>query len=135
MGLVCAPPAPQEFKQCIWIEGDAMCPTPSPYTERTVRYEDFEDDRACSECTCGSPDGVCEGPIIGFSNSNCSIGLDNETSDGESSVCLVDSNDGNTPNFVAARVNVDPVAACPASGGTLSGEVTETGATTICCTP
>ena len=110
-----------------------MCPPGTPYMERTVLYDDFEDSRECSECSCGDPEGLCTGNIFGTSNSSCSLLLNQQSTDGENSVCLVDSN--NVTDFVAARVDVDPQATCEPGGGVLSGEATEIDPRTLCCTP
>ena len=128
-GEVCAPAFPSEFDQCIWIDGDATCPT-GPYTERRLRHENFTDTRDCSQCGCAQPTGTCDGNAF-VTNGGCGglpILIANVPQGG---MCKPHSNPGGTH----AYLSVTPNASCTETGGTLSGDVQTSGTKTFCCLP
>jgi hypothetical protein len=73
IGESCATPPSAAFEasQCVWREGDVACPT-GAYTERTLVHGEISDDRACGECSCAAPTGICSGGEAKLSTSaNC----------------------------------------------------------------
>lgn len=69
----CAPTADPETEQiCIAREGDVACPEAWD-RERHLYHRDFEDDRACSDCSCSEFSGTCSGvTIVVFGSNDCS---------------------------------------------------------------
>jgi hypothetical protein len=76
-GGICAPNAGAPFSPalCIFRAGDQECPG-GPYSDRLLRYQDFEDDRDCDGCTCGDPTGSCGGDLTLFGATGCGNELD-----------------------------------------------------------
>jgi hypothetical protein len=112
---------------CIYRAGTHECPT-GPYDQRTIYYEDFQDGRACSTCTCGAPSGTCEGYVDFMTGAGC----------GTTRVERVDLGGcyelNNGPAGVkAAPGPVMPEGECAPSGGVLQGSVQRIGAVTVCC--
>jgi hypothetical protein len=107
---------------CIYQEGDVDCPAASPFTERTVSYRDFEDTRACSDCSCGTPTGesAC-GATVAFSTPGTEIF---DVADG----CI------ELPERPILANQVTDVE-CPASPTTEFGAVEPAAAVTACCLP
>ena len=124
-GEICAPRAPDQFMSvCIASPGEVACPE-GDYSERTVWFSDYEDDRACVGCTCESPTGICEG-VLELRNGGCNSQLIEAVPAGS---C------GNNPiNNTYLAVEYKPSAGgCDASTPELSGEAAGTGAVTYCC--
>jgi hypothetical protein len=62
-GRVCAPKPKTPFKSHVCVEqsGDVSCPSGSAYSNKNVYYQDFDDQRDCTACQCGSASGgSCE---------------------------------------------------------------------------
>lgn len=75
----CLPTPDPAFRVCVYQEGDNACPKVGNWPEKHVFYNDVEDRRECTECTCGPPQGsmctallsvyensasTCEGPLV-----------------------------------------------------------------------
>lgn len=124
---VCAPETTSPFERlCIAHEGDTPCPA-GTFTDKHVLYEDYEDTRECSACTCGPADSSCDGTVYFLNSAGgiCNVFVDS-----------VDAG-GCSTHGGATRVEYtpDPSGTCPPQGGNLTGEATPTGATTFCCMP
>ncbi len=125
---VCLPTAADPFEPglCVWTEGDVACPG-GTYSERTVRYTDFQDDRGCDACACAAPEGECSTAQVSLISSSCgnlpftTIVQGSCTAAG-SSVGAVDLLTGGPSGSCA-----------PVGGETATGEVTPTSAVTYCC--
>jgi len=133
-GLTCVASAPG-FRQCVHKEGDVVCPTEG-YTDRFVFYGGFQDERVCSECSCGPVEGslctawagiykdaACAQPLllasIGSTGPNCYDLEPTGQALGSKSVTDVTYHPGT----------------CGPSGGELSGTVLPSSPTTFCCLP
>ena len=127
-GEVCAPTVVAPFERlCIVSAGDVECP-PGSFTEKSVVFDDFQDNRSCSECSCGTAESQCNG-VVDFVNStgggSCNILVASVSAGGCGS-------HGSAPQAIYSP---NPEGTCPPQGGELSGEVTPTGAATLCCQP
>ena len=98
---------------------------------QVIGYDDIDDQRMCSECTCSAPEGSCDTTVY-FSDLSCA---------GSGSALLVGSGG---PTDCVSNASADYIEAgpadssnvtCTASQSTAVGEVTATGPTTICCEP
>jgi hypothetical protein len=115
---------------CIYREGEHDCPLDTPYTSPTVYFDELEDERSCSACTCGSATGVCEGAIFVTTNPGA-------TCEGE--LLVADIGYGTCADTSATTIATSrpstPAGSCAPAGGQLQGSVTRNGATTVCCEP
>lgn len=113
-------------QMCIYAGGDVECPA-GDFTEREVIYAGFTDTRDCSACTCGTPSGTCGGSVSyigGCTGLTVFYGSHAAPGCGEALA------DPSALRYTAAA-NVE----CAPGGGAPVGDVTPTGATTMCCLP
>jgi len=131
----CVPFAKKRFRQCIERPGIYDCPE-GEYTEPFILYEDFADDRACSDCLCGAPEGsLCQASITFHADNTCSSFVTGGGIWSEGPSCHDVTPYGQA---IASKVATEPVyypGICKASGGELSGEAAPVGARTVCCRP
>jgi hypothetical protein len=127
---VCAPRLPPGFEArlCIHASGDLPCP--APYTgSRRVYHDAFMDDRHCTTCGCGAPDGVsCGGTVSFFADKGCSTRPEQMVPVPSKSCVNVEKAHAGTqysPAFSGGS--------CPASGGAPSGGCKPQLPTTVCC--
>jgi hypothetical protein len=130
----CVPKPKGEYEPriCIGRAGEQACP--GAFTEQTVSYGGFFDDRGCTDCTCGAgAGGACTLGVTLYSDAACM----NQVATGNSNTCI---NLGMTNPTIAGRkttvVTPPTGGSCPSTGGGVpSGGVTETDPTTFCCLP
>jgi hypothetical protein len=125
-GRVCAPPLPDGAALCIVRSGDRACPS-GAYSDRTVYYTDFDDNRSCSACEC---DQDCDYAWNVYQSTDTTCAMSPElTLVGE------DQCEPVTPTSDALRIGVEieGTGACDSSGGDPQGSVSEDGAVTVCC--
>lgn len=124
---VCAPQSGSGFESavCIRKDGDADCPDLN-YANKRVYYADALDSRACRDCTCAPPSGIC--PASVYSSRNNCQGLQGPL---HAQRCL----DGKSANRFLFYPVTSPLSPC-ASSVTVDGEVIPdiTTAVTFCCT-
>lgn len=137
---VCAPPPSAGFQQqlCIVQEGNTACPVDSFYSERFVVFEGIDDQQSCSasSCSCSAPSGSCGGKIELRGGDGFTCGPVLATLQGATTPFASDDFCAATPAGVTrARYVVDlDNRSCARSGqGSVSGQATGTGASTICC--
>lgn len=127
-GGTCAPTPAGEFDRvCIWIDGDASCPA-GPYSESFQAFGDYDDDRDCSACTCGSPTGECDGEVV---LTDVSCGGGGFFVDAIAAGACWDVGSG----YSHAQWFPEVDAACAPAGGNAQGGVEPTAAVTFCCVP
>lgn len=128
--LECVAGPPREFESlvCVWQAGDLDCPS-GQYSERYVRYSDFDDSRDCATCTCGNPTGNCSGNVRLWPTSNCSGGFGSGTVPlgGD---CVESSDDADSADVGTVTV---ANAACEPSVGTAVGDASPSQPSTLCC--
>jgi hypothetical protein len=141
---VCAPAEPEEFLPglCIMQEGEHDCPVELGYTERTVLFEDIDDNRECQtgSCSCSTPTGSCGGNLEFFAsgpNSTCAgpalATLKNSSSPfQESNLCQARPA---SADVVRYAVDSDSLSCRTTGEPEVAGSAIGTGATTICCMP
>ncbi len=126
----CVPKAPTGFDpgHCVYKSGDVACAQASEYDTKRVSYGGFSDGRGCETCSCGDPQGSCEGTAR-FSNGTCGNGSVAGTID-ESGCEIVTVNPG--ANTVRFEADID--ANCSEfGGGKNDGTVVLQSAITVCC--
>lgn len=131
----CMPPAGGAFNRgaCVYQQGDVACPSGS-FSSKFVYSQGVDDQRGCSSCSCGSPDGVeCPGSKLEvWSSAGCSgapAGTINTPGDGS----CIDVTTTLTPGLKYKKGTASG-GSCPASGGLPTGSATATQPITFCCT-
>jgi hypothetical protein len=137
---ICLPdsPIPPGFRFCVFHDGEQECPalTDNVFTERHVFYNDVEDNRQCSACSCGAPTGsACTATISIYKNANCSALLDQKTISSASETCTDIQLPGQALGSKKAGPTTFLPGICPAIGGDASGSAIETNPVTLCCRP
>lgn len=127
-GGICipAPPAGFEQKWCLYRDGDHECTNPE-YPAKTVFWSGTDDDRECSDCSCGTSVQSCEeAELLVFAEPDCA---------GEPSIVLPAN--GECVEIDAASVAGDfgfGDTACPVTEAAMpEGSVAPSGAFTFCC--
>ncbi|MDI1430349.1 hypothetical protein [Polyangium sorediatum] len=132
-GEVCQPRAPLPFlgEVCVFKGGDNSCPA-GQYADKHLFYEDVEDSRACTTCTCGSPTGSsCDATIQVSSDTGCNSELASFTA---GQCANLPNNFATILGRKAAITNPPSGGACAVSGGgQATGAITPDNATTFCC--
>jgi hypothetical protein len=134
-GQTCTPSAPPSsgFLTCIFQDGDNPCPDGSPYTDRHVVYEDFQDQRGCTACSCGAADMPCTAQLGVFQDSTCNMVLLDASisSAGQSCFDLPDAGPplGSKDVMLLPRSGV----CLPSGGEPTDGGFVPSGAATFCC--
>jgi hypothetical protein len=121
---ICAPRLGDEL--CIWHDGDERCP--DGYDDRHVYYGGIDDQRACDECECGEPSGLCNDAYGVLYEAICNVPV--------SGVILADGEchpTGSAGTRSAALVLGEPTAFCEPSTSTPQGEAVGAMPTTLCC--
>ncbi len=108
---------------CIWALGDVACDVPA-FQQKSVLFEDFSDERGCTECSCGQPSGQCSGTVQYRTNDTCGLG---SVGEGEAGECI------DTQFARSANVSLTSDFACEPSVVLPTGSATATGAVTVCC--
>lgn len=128
-GKVCAPKpaAPLSPGLCIYKSGTEDCPE-GMYAFPTALYEKIEDDRSCSDCSCGDPVKVaCSGVTTLYTDLACA----NETA------TIVHDEKCNADALALQSykyVQTGPAGGhCDPAGGKPSGTISASGALTVCC--
>ncbi|MEO5731448.1 MAG: hypothetical protein ABI134_02245 [Byssovorax sp.] len=132
----CVPVAPgPEFKQCVYSRGDpALQHCPPSYPDKSVFYQDFVDNRSCTPCTCGAPEGsTCVGSIGFFSDLSCGAPLLGPPV----SIDAVDSKCYDVPlgSALGSKSASEPTytpGTCPVTGGE-KGQIDGIKPLVICC--
>jgi hypothetical protein len=134
VGETCTPLPGDEHdgRICIWQLGDVACP--AEWTDHSVLYEDFDDTRGCTPCTCGEVTGDCMGTVGIGTEADCvggqavaSITVNGNCQQGASALQA----GGASINGSLTVSN----AACDPSDSTETGTISTTGPVTQCCLP
>jgi hypothetical protein len=113
---------------CIHRNGVRDCPE-GVFSEQSLYYPQIGDTRKCTDCTCGDPEGLCDGVVRTFQGSNCSSTLSNQffpngnCVHGSPGVPATANYSNNGPQ--------DP--SCDPQGGQPTGETTPILPRTFCC--
>ncbi len=125
-----------ESRLCVWQPGDLECPD-GAYSDRFVRSGDFEDMRACQDCTCGNPTGSCTGTVRLWPDNDCT---DSGVAPGPSGIIDIDGGceRGQTATqYGVASANAGTLTLqdveCAPSVGTAIGEAEPVQPYTLCC--
>jgi hypothetical protein len=120
----------------MYHDGDRDCVPPTPYTDKHVFYEKFQDTRACSPCTCGVPTGsACSSMVSIYTDGACSTLAYTATVDATGPAChdlpagtpLGSKSATTPPTYIPGT--------CAPGGGMPMGAATPTGPSTLCCLP
>ena len=117
---------------CISKLGDNVCPAGSGYTTKKVFYDlDPVDTRACSDCSCGAPNGLsCTTAITTYSDNACASA--NSTTDANVNACNSLVNNPAVGSYKSVSTQFMG-GACASSGGQAMGSVVPQNAVTFCC--
>jgi hypothetical protein len=137
-GMACVPtaaPPPPGFAQCIYREGDHACPAGFDYTVKHLLFGGITDDRACTACGCGAPEGgECTVYISVYEDSACSTPVDGTMASSATALChpvIASSGFGSK----SAEPPVYHPGACAPTGAEPVGTVEPVDPITYCCLP
>jgi hypothetical protein len=135
----CTAPAPPQpgFRLCVFAfeAGVIPCSDVSAYSEQHVFYEDFQDTRSCSDCTCGAPSGgSCSSDVSIYADGACSTSTASVTVDSTGPTC-VDVPSGAALGSKSASTPTHTPGSCSPGGGMPMGAATPIQASTFCCLP
>lgn len=129
------PPVGSGFRVCVFTKGDYDCPSFSPYSEKHVLYDAYEDTRSCSSCMCGAPTGgSCSSTISIYADGACSTPVYTTTVTSAGPNCH-DVPAGTPLGSKSATPPTYAPGACAPSGGEPQGAATPTHPSTYCCLP
>lgn len=123
-----APPEGFEARACVWQTGDLECPS-GAFSDRFVRHTGIDDTRNCQTCTCGSPEGECNGTVALFNSCGNTTGVGSVPIGGGSCVGTVGGGAGGARHGSLSVSNVS----CEPSVGTAIGEAEPDDPYTLCC--
>jgi hypothetical protein len=133
-GLLCVPtaqPPPPGFSQCIFQPGEHACPP--TYPEQRIVFDNVDDQRHCSECTCADPEGsTCSSTVSVFADTGCNQLTAASPASPEGDRCM-DLGPGTTIQGIEATAPTYEAGTCEPVGGKLVGEVELVGLATLCC--
>jgi hypothetical protein len=131
----CLAMAPPAFRACVYREGDHDCLPPTAYTEKHVFYDAFQDTRACSPCTCGTPSGsTCSATVSIYTDGACSTLAYSATIDATGPACHNLPPGSPLGSKLAGSTNYT-AGACTPGASMPTGAATPTGPSTLCCLP
>jgi hypothetical protein len=123
--------APADWAICIYQIGDVpQCPPGTPYDADPIVVTDFDDNRTCAECECGTPQGVtCGGyNTFYFTAADCASAFNNLPHDDE---CY------NISSFRSFMLQSLPAVtnegSCTPMGGGPAGQIDVIEQRTLCC--
>jgi hypothetical protein len=123
---------PGKGPACITREGDFSCPEGWP--QRHIFYKDIDDNRSCSECSCGPVEGAsCKRKYTLYTDSTCTTEFGSWTNeDSQLPQCQ-----WLAEGIAVAAKTLDTVehtlGACKPAGGEVIGEVKLNDPFTVCC--
>jgi hypothetical protein len=124
---LCIPPAPEAFEDtwCIYQQGDLGCPA-GVFNTKSVFFTGATDDRACSDCNCGTSGSDCnEGELLTFTTQDCAGEPDSVLeANGSCGPLQASSFAVNYPGSDTCPVTTQPHA---------TGDAEPTGGFTFCC--
>lgn len=115
-------------RYCIHREGNHPCPDDGLYTDRVRVFQEIDDQRGCSECTCAPPQlGDCDGEARVFGDAACNT-----------QTALLNDGCTETPglgaSFSVQYEGNPPSIDCSVENDSMpTGEASGTGLTTLCC--
>jgi hypothetical protein len=131
---MCVPKAGPGFRQCVFIDGDVLCPTQG-YTERHLYYRGFESDRHCTDCACGPVEGsVCSATATVYKDQACGAFVTGTTINSVEERC-VEMNPGQALGSKLVTDFAYLPGVCMTSGGELEGTAQAVDPVTFCCKP
>jgi hypothetical protein len=130
VGDVCAPGAFAPFgTMCISAPGDQACPN-TYFADKRSYYNNFQDTRACSDCTCSNPVSHCGGSVNITQGCGVLVIFDGSFATG---TCEAQSSCNGCSSGTSLSYFPSPSGTCTANGGQAEGVATPTGGVTFCC--
>lgn len=127
--LEVAPAAPLGQRMCIWQEGDVECPEDSVYADDRILHTSVEDTRACSECTCDDPVGICNNSqATMYAATSCTFPVSGFSMG--TGFCAQIGSTATRARYIAGA----PTSFCPPVDVEPMGDVDEAMPITLCCT-
>ena len=108
---------------------------PDEYPRRVVVSDSVKDERACSPCACGAPEGAeCAALVTLSGDAACASPIAAVTVAPGQPAC-VDVPSGVALGSKEASFSVDETGKCAPTGGEPVGELAPAGPVTFCCQP
>ena len=120
---LCAKKIATPFKLCVYRPGDHDCPK-AVFTDKTLTYGDFTDNRTCGTCTCKAS-SKCQGSVV--LGSSCSSSSLTKTLKCNQTTSVL------TSDYL--KYVPSPIGSCAPNKPSVSGTAVPTGQTTTCCQP
>jgi hypothetical protein len=134
-GEVCvaSPSAPFAAKYCIARPGDESCP--SAYPVRSPLFAGYADTRACpSACSCTAAGQECALQVDVYPQADCSGSYTRKTVASGSQVCAISDPTVQRAYYATRVVSKPGTCSATTNALTVTGRVTESDLTTLCCT-
>jgi hypothetical protein len=123
---VCAPPSREGVSLCIMKEGENLA-CPGEYPNAETAYSSYADHRTCPACECESQPGDCTGRATAHLDATCGgVGV---SSDDQACQTGAMSAYGS----VEIKIPKPPTCNSTAASKVPAGDVTASGAVTVCC--
>ncbi len=111
---------------CITQDGEHTCP--AGFGEATVYHQGFQDGRSCSACSC-----TAQGQACSIDVEICSLSFVDETLVSGGDCYQLNSGDGDGVSHQGFNIASNGTCQPAAGTGEVQGEISETGAVTVCC--
>lgn len=133
----CVAPPPSDYRLCLVARNaDAVEPCPAGWTDRREGWRDVSDTRACTPCTCASPEGgSCIIRVRAHSDNACNNEAGSFLLSSEESEKCVDLLVGTSLGSKSAEVVSYQAGSCVPSISEITGESKTERAVTFCCMP
>ncbi len=119
---------------CIVRDGDVACP--ASWSQKHVLYKQYDDERSCSECSCGPIEGtLCTVKYRIFEDALCSNEIGSYDIDGPGNDHCYSLPLGNAISGKSMEKVNHKLGACQSLGGEAVGEVKLEQPFTVCCLP
>lgn len=120
---------------CVWAEGDVECPGDGFGVKHLVFGPEVEDNRSCTACTCGEPEGTCVTSgvdLYTWEDNNCMPELFSLPTDMPAVGCVTSDFAVFDASYPVGAIPT-PQTSCEAGTSSASGDVTTQGPVTVCC--
>ncbi|MEZ4298442.1 MAG: hypothetical protein R3B70_26055 [Polyangiaceae bacterium] len=122
-----------DYRLCFETDKEA-CPT--DYDPPLLFFKDAEDNRECTPCSCGSPEGnACSMKVSAYSDPGCVNELGGAVISGSDPDVCFDVPDGAALGSKRAELVEKQGGTCAPSGGEVTGSIQPKESVRLCCQP
>ncbi len=121
----CAPTRLTGQRLCVYVDGEASCP--SSFPDQLSTAEDVTDTRGCAACSCGGVTGMCSGSVTLTNGCPGTLFV--------SEVSVAGCTAAFSTSGVSATADYTATASCPPNAPSPTGTTVPTTTRTVCCLP